>query len=61
MPNFYFALPPPPNINEQPAYSPPPLPHKHNLIQTLIGLGHYMKSYMSYRSSRFTFMGVMAK
>ena len=35
--------------------------HKHKLIQALIlspgnGLGHYMKSYMKYRPSQFTFM-----
>ena len=35
------------NINDQP---PPPTPHKHNSIQSLIGLRRYMKSYMGYRT-----------
>ena len=29
----------------------PPSPHKHNSIQSLIGLGHYIKSYMRYRTT----------
>ena len=49
-------------INDQ-ITSHPPLPpsDKHKLIQALIlsqgnRLGHYMKSYMKYRPSQFTFM-----
>ena len=44
--SFYLRSPPPP-----PEYqwsTPPTHPLKHNLIQSLIGLGHYMKSYMGY-------------
>ena len=33
-----------------PSPLPPPTPNKHNWIQSLIGLGHYMKSYMRYRT-----------
>ena len=43
---LFFLPTPSPNIND---HSPPPH-HKHNLIQSLIGLGHYMKSYMRYRT-----------
>ena len=39
----------PPNINDQPPS------HKHNSIQFLIGLGHYMKSYMRYRTITISF------
>ena len=46
---FFFAFPPPSNINDQPPPRPP-APHKHNSIQSLIGLGHYMNSYMRYRT-----------
>ena len=42
-----FCIPPPPIY--QWSTTPPP-PHKHNSIQSLIGLGHYMKSYMRYRT-----------
>ena len=43
--SFFFCIPPPPsNINDQPP------PHKHNSIHSLIGLGHYMNSYMRYRT-----------
>ena len=47
-------------INDQITSHPPPS-DKHKLIQALIlsqgnGLGHYMKSYMKYRPSQFTFM-----
>ena len=38
--SFFFNIPLP----------PPPTPNKHNWIQSLIGLGHYMKSYMRYRT-----------
>ena len=42
----FFALPPPPpNINDEPL-----LLYKHNTIQALIDLGHYVKSYMRYRT-----------
>ena len=37
-----------------------PARHKHNSIQSLIGLGNYIKSYMRYRSSQLAFMSVMA-
>ena len=44
--SFFCLTPPPrPNINDQ-----PPTSHKHNSIQSLIGLGHYTKSYKSYRT-----------
>ena len=48
-------------INDQITSQPPPPSDKHKLIQALIlsqgnGLGHYMKSYMKYRPSQFTFM-----
>ena len=48
-------------INDQITSHPPPPSDKHKLIQALIlsqgnGLGHYMKSYMKYRPSQFTFM-----
>ena len=49
-------------INDQiTSRHPPPPSDKHKLIQALIlsqgnGLGHYMKSYMKYRPSQFTFM-----
>ena len=51
-----------PPENQWPDNPPPPPPSdKHKLIQALIlsqgnGLGHYMKSYMKYRPSQFTFM-----
>ena len=45
--SFFFAFPPPP----PPEYQwLTPLPNKHNSIQFLIGSGHYMKSYMRYRT-----------
>ena len=52
-----FFLPfPSPNINDQ-ANAPPPPPahHKHNSMQSLIGLGHYMKSYIRYRTITISF------
>ena len=33
----------------------PPSPHKHNSIQSLIGLGHYMISYMRYTTITISF------
>ena len=42
----FFALPP----EYQWSTPPPPPPHKQNSIQSLIGLGHDMKSYMRYRT-----------
>ena len=42
---FAFLTPPPPEYQWS---TPPTHPLKHNLIQSLIGLGHYMKSYMGY-------------
>ena len=49
----FFSIPPTPpppsNINDQPPS------HKHNSIQSLIGLGHYMKSYMRYRTITISF------
>ena len=52
----------PPNINDQPTWPlpPPPLRDKHNLIQSLIGLEHYMQSYMSNRPTQLAFMMVIA-
>ena len=44
----FFALPPPPR--PQISMINPPPPHEHNSIYSLIGLGHYMKSYMRYRT-----------
>ena len=32
-----------------------PLPYKHNSIHSLISLGRYMKSYMSYRTITISF------
>ena len=44
----FFCIPPTPLPEYQ--WSTPPLPHKHISIQPLIGLGHYMKSYMRYKT-----------
>ena len=43
---LFFCIPTPPP--EYQWVNPPPL--KHNSIQSLIGLEHYIKSYMSYRT-----------
>ena len=53
----------PPNLNDQPTCPlppPPPSRDKHNLIQSLIGLEHYMKSHMRYRPTQLAFMMVIA-
>ena len=44
--SFFFALPSPPEYQ----WSTPLPPQKHISIQSLIGLGLYMKSYMRYRT-----------
>ena len=48
--HYPIQIPPPP-------HTPPP--DKHNAIQSLNGLGHYIKSYVRYRPSQFTFMIVL--
>ena len=45
--SIFWHYPPPPAEYQ---WSTPPPPHKHNSIQSLIGLGPYMKSYMRYRT-----------
>ena len=49
--SFFCITPPPPT----PAEYQWSTPHKHNTIQSLLGLGHYMKSYMRYRTITISF------
>ena len=64
--SLFCIIPPPPQkkrTTNPPDPDPPPAPQFDPVpnLSHANGLGHYMKSYMSYRPSQFGFMIVMAK
>ena len=52
--SFFCITPSPPAPTEY-QWSTPPPPLRHNSIQFLISLGHYIKSYMRYRTITISF------